>query len=108
METEFSGALLLVSGGILLCSTLFSVHLVSTYNRFSMQKLPLLFATMVAICITLVIVSETQASIIQSIRLVLGGSIGALLSLFPVLAAISTIFLFRITLLTNRPVGASS
>jgi hypothetical protein len=38
----------------------------------------------------------------------LSGSIGALLSLFPIFAAITTILLIRITLLTNRSVAASS
>ncbi|RAH07013.1 MAG: hypothetical protein CMA00_001010 [Methanobacteriota archaeon] len=108
METEFSGRILLVSAGILLSSSLYLTHSISTYNRFSRNKVSLFIASTVAIAITNVIMLETQASIFFSLRSALLGSIGALLSLFPIFAAITTILLIRITLLTNRSVAASS
>ena len=107
MGIDFSEALLLVSGGALVFSLFALVHFVSTFNRYnrSFTILSPIFIVTVAIYAATIStgygpVTSTEEAIVTAIV--------SILNLLPIVLAITTIVLFRISLLTNRSVDASS
>ena len=107
MEIDFSEFMLLVSGGVTLSASFCFIHFASTLNRFNRSLA--LFVPIVLVCAsmyTTMMLSATGPT--SSLRDSISSSIVALISLFPIFVAILTIALFRITLLTNRSVDASS
>ena len=107
MAIDFSELMLLVSGGVALSASFFIIHFACTLNRFNRSLALLSPVMLVGACFYMTMVlSEIDTA--SSFRDSIASSIVALVSLFPIFAAIMTIALFRITLLTNRPVAASS
>ena len=107
MEIDFSEFMLMVAGGVALSASFCFIHFASTLNRFN--RSPALFVPIVLVgasIYTTMMLSDTGPA--SSFRDSIASSIVTLVSLFPVFAAILTIALFRITLLTNRLVAASS
>ena len=107
MAIDLSEFILLVSGGVALSASFFFIQFACTLNRFN-RSLALLSPVMLvgASFYTTMMLSEIDTA--SSFRDSIASSIVALVSLFPIIAAILTIALLRITLLTNRPVAASS
>ena len=107
MEIDFSEFTLLVAGGVALSASFCFIHFASTLNRFNRSLALFVPIVLVGASIyTTMMLSDTGPA--SSFRDSIASSIVTLVSLFPVFAAILTIALFRITLLTNRSVGASS
>ena len=107
MEIDFSEFMLMVAGGVALSASFCFIHFSSTLNRFNRSLALLVPIVLVGASIyTTMMLSDTGPA--SSFRDSIASSIVTLVSLFPVFAAILTIALFRITLLTNRLVGASS
>ena len=107
MEIDFSEMMLLVAGGVALSASFCFIHFASTLNRFNRSLALLVPIVLVGASIyTTMMLSDTGPA--SSFRDSIASSIVTLVSLFPVFAAILTIALFRITLLTNRLVAASS
>ena len=107
MAIDFSEFILLVSGGVALSASFFFIHFACTLNRFN-RSLALLSPVMLvgASFYTTMMLSDIDTA--SSFRDSIASSIVALVSLFPIFAAMLTIALLRITLLTNRPVASSS
>jgi len=107
MGIDFSEALLLVSGGALVSSLFALVHFVSTYNRYNRS-----FAILSTIIIGTAAIYATTISTgygpVTSMGEAMVTAIVNILNLLPIVLAITTIVLFRISLLTNRSVDASS
>ena len=107
MGIEFSEALLLVSGGTLLFSFFALVHFVSTYNQNNHS-----FAIFSTIMIGSVAIYSATIStgfgLLISLEDAMTSAIIGILELLPIVLAVVTIALFRISLLTKRSVGASS
>lgn len=107
MEIDFSEFMLMVAGGVALSASFCFIHFASTLNRFNRSLALFVPIVLVGASIyTTMMLSDTGLA--SSYRDSIASSIVTLVSLFPVFAAILTIALFRITLLTNRSVGASS
>ena len=107
MEIDFSEFMLMVAGGVALSESFCYIHFASTLNRFNRSLSLVVPIVLVGASIyTTMMLSDTGPA--SSFRDSIASSIVTLVSLFPVFAAILTIALFRITLLTNRSVGASS
>jgi len=105
---EFSEVLLLFSGGVLLSSQFLFIHLLATINPFQNSRFHFLSIFIAALLSTFLAMKVTGTTPLSSIReAMVSASIG-ILSLMPLLMAIITIALIRITLITNRSVGASS
>ena len=107
MEIDFSEFMLMFAGGVALSASFCFIHFASTLNRFNRSLalfVPILLVG-ASIYMTMMLSDTGPAS---SFRDSVASSIVTLVSLFPIFAAILTIALFRITLLTNRSVGASS
>ena len=107
MAIDFSDCMILFAGGVALSASFSIIHFISTLNRFNRSLsifVPIILGG-ASIYATMMLSDVTLSS---SMRDSISSSIVALVSLFPIFAAILTIALFRITLLTNRPVGASS
>ena len=107
MEIDFSESMIMVAGGVALSASFCFIHFASTLNRFNRSLA--LFVPIVLVCAstyTTMMLSDFGPT--SSFRNSIATSIVALASLFPIFAAMLTIALFRITLLTNRSVGASS
>ena len=107
MAIDFSEFIILVSGGVALSASFFFIHFACTLNRFN-RSLALLSPVMLvgASFYTTMMLSDIDTA--SSFRDSIASSIVALIRLFPIFAAILTIALIRITLLTNRPVASSS
>ena len=107
LEIDFSEFMLMVAGGVALSASFCFIHFASTLNRFNRSLALLVPIVLVGASIyTTMMLSDTGPA--SSFRDSIASSIVTLVSLFPVFAAILTIALFRITLLTNRLVAASS
>jgi len=107
MGIDFSEFLLLVAGGVTLSASFCFIHFASTLNRFN-RSLALFFPIVLVGASTYATMLLSDTGPDSSFRDSISSSIVSLVSLFPIFAALLTIALFRITLLTNRPVAASS
>ena len=107
MGIDLSEALLLVSGGCLVFSFIALIHFVSTCNSYNRS---LAFFSALAIGATAFYTANisTNYSKFESLELAMSSAILGLLELFPIFLAVITSALFRISLLTNRSVDASS
>ena len=107
MAIDFSDCMILFAGGVALSASFSIIHFISTLNRFN-RSLSIFVPIILngASIYAIMILSDVAPT--SSIRDSISSSIVALVSLFPIFAAMLTIALFRITLLTNRMVGASS
>lgn len=107
MTISLSEAAIMVSSGMLIFSILSLVHFVSTYNRHHRSHLfmPAILAGAVSIYH---INTYTGYGLMGSIEYSALNSIVGLISLFPIILAIVTLVLFRISLLTNWSVDATS
>ena len=107
MGIDLSEALLLVSGGCLVFSFIALIHFVSTYNSYNRS---LAFFSVLAIGAAAFYTANisTNYSKFASLELAMSSAILGLLELFPIFLAVITLVLFRISLLTNRSVDASS
>jgi len=107
MGIGLSEAILLVSGGCLVFSSLALIHFVSTYNPYNRS---LAFSSSFAIGATAFYTASTSVnhSRLELLELVMTAAILGLLELLPIFLAAITLVLFRISLLTNRSVDASS
>ena len=107
MGIDLSEALLLVSGGCLVFSFIALIHFVSTYNSYNRS---LAFISALAIGATAFYTANisTNFSKFTSLELAMSSAILGLLELFPIFWAVLTLVLFRISLLTNRSVDAST
>jgi len=104
---DFSDFMTLFAGGVALSASFYIIHFISTFNRFN--RSPAIFVPIILNGASIyAIMMLSDAAPTSSMRDSISSSIVALVSLFPIFAAMLTIALFRITLLTNRPVGASS
>ena len=107
MEIDFSEFMLMVAGGVALSASFCFIHFASSLNRFNRSLALFVPIVLVGASIyTTMMLSDTGPA--SSLRDSIASSIVTLVSLFSVFAAILTIALFRITLLTNWSVGASS
>ena len=106
--TDFSSPLELFAGGILLSSFFFAIHLVSTFNPYHKALAPMLFISVSGIIATHIVILEAEVSPLMAVRGPMSAAIVGISSLLPLIAAIVTLSLLRITLLTNRSVGPSS
>ncbi|MEC9136202.1 MAG: hypothetical protein VYD88_02070 [Candidatus Thermoplasmatota archaeon] len=107
MEIDFSEFMLMVAGGVALSASFCIIHFASSLNRFNRSLALFVPIVLVGASIyTTMLLSDTGPA--SSFRDSIASSIVTLVSLFPIFAAILSIALFRITLLTNRSVGASS
>ena len=95
-------------GGALFSSLFFLIHLASTWNPYHRVSVPLFFSlalTTTAWFSSVILTGEEPIlALISTISLALE----ALFEIIPLVLAAFTVQLFRITLLTNRPVGATS
>ena len=107
MGIDLSEALLLVSGGCLVFSFIALIHFVSTYNSYNRS---LAFFSALAIGATAFYATNisTNHSKFALLELAMSSAIMGLLELFPIFLVVITLVLFRISLLTNRSVDASS
>jgi hypothetical protein len=107
MGIEFSEGILLVTGGILISSLFSLIHFISTYNRInrSLAALSSIIIGAAAICIATIFSGHDP---LTSLEESMTSAIVGLLNLLPVVFSVATIALFRITLLTNRSVDATS
>jgi len=107
MGIGISEALLLVSGGCLVLSSLALIHFASSYN---LHNRSLAFFSSIAIGIAAFYSANisTDLSQLESLELALSLAISCLLGLLPIFLSVITMVLFRISLLTNRSVDASS
>ena len=107
MAIDFSEFMLLVAGGVSLSASFCFIHFACTLNRFNRSLalfVPILLVG--ASFYMTMILSDLGAT--SSFRDSIASSIVSLVRLFPIFAAVLTIVLFRITLLTNRLVATSS
>ena len=107
MGIELSEALLLVSGGCLFFSFFALIHFVSTYNYHN-RSLAFFSAFAIGAAAYYTASISTNHSKFESLELAMSSAILGLLELFPIFLAVITLVLFRISLLTNRSVDASS
>ncbi len=107
MGIEFSEALLLVSGGTLLFSFFALVHFVSTYNQNN-HSFAILSTIMIGSVAIYSATISTGFGLLISLEDAMTSAIIGILELLPIVLAVVTIALFRISLLTKRSVGASS
>ena len=107
MSIEPSEAQLLVSGGMLVFSSLALVHFASSYNLYNRS---LAFTSTIVIGIAAFYSANfsTDLSNLESLEFALNSAILGLLELLPIFLSVITLVLFRISLLTNRSVDASS
>tara|TARA_B100000029_G_C16883148_1_gene707456 strand:- start:6 stop:332 length:327 start_codon:yes stop_codon:yes gene_type:complete len=108
MVTDFSSPLELFAGGILLSSFFFAIHLVSTINPYHKALAPMIFISVSGIIAACIVTLEVEVSPLMAVRGPMSAAIVGISSLLPLIAAIVTLSLLRITLLTNRSVGPSS
>ena len=107
MGVGFSEALLLVSGGGLLFSSFALIHFASCYNRYNRSLA--FFSTIVIGTVSFYsAINSTNYSKSESLEIAMTSAIIGLLELLPIFLAVTTLVLFRISLLTNRSVDASS
>ena len=107
MGIELSEALLLVSGGCLVFSFFALIHFVSTYNSYN-RSLAIFSALAIGATAFYTANISTNHSKFASLELAMSSAIMGLLELFPIFLVVITLVLFRISLLTNRSVDASS
>jgi hypothetical protein len=107
MGIEFSEALLLVSGGSLLFSFFALVHFASTYNQHN-RSLAILSAILIGTASLYSATISTGHGPLTSLEGAMASAIMGILELLPIVLAVVTTVLFRISLLTKRSVGASS
>ena len=107
MGIDLSEALLLVSGGCLVFSLFALIHFVSTYNSYN-RSLAFFSALAIGAAAFYTANISTIFSKFASLELAMSSAILGLLELFPIFLAVITLALFRISLLTNRSVDASS
>ena len=107
MAIDFSEIMLLVAGGVTLSASFYFIHFASTLNRFNRSLALFVPIILVGTSIyTTMLLSDAGPA--SSFRDSIASSIVTLVNLFPLFVAMLTVALFRITLLTNRSVGASS
>ena len=107
MAIDFSEIMLLVAGGVTLSASFCFIHFASTLNRFNRSLAVFVPIILVGTSIyTTMLLSDAGPT--SSFRDSIALSIVTLVNLFPLFVAMLTVALFRITLLTNRSVGASS
>jgi len=105
---EISEPLMLVVGGILLSSSFFIIHLFSTFNPYHKVLAPMFsisLAGILAWCLGIVV---TELGPSMALRQSMSSAIVGIFSILPLIMGVVTLLLLRITLLTNRSVGASS
>ena len=107
MAIDFSECMILFAGGVALSASFSIIHFISTLNRFN-RSLAIFVPIILGGASIYSAMMLSDAAPTSSMRDSISSSIVALVSLFPIFAAMLTIALFRITLLTNRPVAASS
>ena len=107
MGIDLSEALLLVSGGCLVFSFFALIHFVSTYNSYN-RSLAFFSALAIGTAAFYTTTISANFSKFASLELAMSSAILGLLELFPIFLAVITLVLFRISLLTNRSVDASS
>ncbi|MBN28544.1 MAG: hypothetical protein CMB33_01550 [Euryarchaeota archaeon] len=102
-----SEALLIVSGGCLFFSSFALIHFASTYNPHNRSLA--FFSTILIGAVSFYAAStSTNHSKSESMELAMTSAFLGLLGLLPVFLAAITLVLFRISLLTNWSVDASS
>ena len=107
MGIDLSESILLIAGGVVLSSSFAIIHFASTFNRFN-RSLALLGPVFLSVASIYAMMMLSEEGATSTLRSSIATSLVGLVTLFPVFAAILTVVLFRITLLTNRSVGASS
>ena len=107
MAIDFSDCMILFAGGVALSASFSIIHFIFTLNRFN-RSLAIFVPIILGGASIYTTMMLSDAGPTSSFRDSIASSIVALVSLFPLFAAMLTIALFRITLLTNRSVGASS
>jgi hypothetical protein len=107
MGVEISEALLLVSGGGLLFSSFALIHFASCYNQHN-RSLAFSSTIVIGIVSSYSVINSTNYSKSESLELAMTSAIIGLLELLPIFLVVTTLALFRISLLTNRSVDASS
>ena len=107
MGIGLSEALLLVSGGGLLFSSFALIHFASCYNQHNRS---LAFSSTIVIGIASFYsgINSTNYGKSEFLEIAMTSAIIGLLELLPIFLAVATLVLFRISLLTNRSVDASS
>ena len=106
--SDFSEQLVLVSGGALISSTILIIHLASTLNPHHKPLVPLVSTFLAGVIAWYAAILELGLGPLLSLRHSMGSALEGFFSLMPLIFAIFTLHLIRITLLTNRPVAASS
>ena len=107
MVIGLSETLLLVSGGCLLFSSFTLIHFASSYNQYN-RSLAVLSTIIIGIVSLYAASTSTNHSKLESLELAMTTAMLGLLGLLPIFLAAITLVLFRISLLTNRSVDASS
>ena len=107
MGIGLSEALLLVSGGCLLFSSFALIHFASTYNPHN-RSLAFLSTIIFGIASLYAASTSTNHGKSESLELAMTTAMLGLLGLLPIFLVAITLVLFRISLLTNRSVDASS
>tara|TARA_Y100001980_G_C14521432_1_gene296737 strand:+ start:104 stop:436 length:333 start_codon:yes stop_codon:yes gene_type:complete len=107
MVIDFSEFMLLVVGGVSLSASFCFIHFACTINRFNRSLAPL-FPIILVGASFYVTMMLSELGTATSFRDSIASSIVSLVRLFPIFAAVLTIALFRITLLTNRFVATLS
>lgn len=107
MGIEFSEAILLVSGGALASSVFILLHFISSYNQ-SNRSFAFLSAIIIGATSLYAATAATGNGLMSSFGDAMVSAIIGILYLLPVFLLMFTIVLFRISLLTNRLVDASS
>ena len=107
MGVGFSEALLLVSGGGLLFSSFALIHFTSCYNQHN-RSLAFSSTIVIGTVFFYSAINSTNYSKSESLEIAMTSAIIGLLELLPIFLIVTTLVLFRISLLTNRSVDASS
>ena len=107
MGLGFSEALLLVSGGGLLLSSFALIHFASCYNQHN-RSLAFSSTIVIGTVFFYSAINSTNYSKSESFEIAMTSTIIGLLELLPIFLVVTTLVLFRISLLTNRSVDASS
>jgi hypothetical protein len=107
MSIGFQEAKMLFSGGCLLFSSLALIHFFSSYNIHN-RSLSFTSAIAVGIAAFYLASSSNDLDKMTSLELAMSSAILGLLEILPIFLAAITLLLFRISLLTNRSVDASS
>ncbi len=106
MTIDITEAFLLILGGVMIATIFSLAHFTSTYHNFnrSLAFISPILGGSIATYAIILFSEDGDTSVSDAIA----QSLVAFIHLLPLFLAVSTIILLRITLLTNRSVGASS